>query len=63
MLWCTLHQSTEHYAAKRFSGANTLSDHSKIVCAVQRAWHGVIWQSFTGAYHSLKYTEMKMRFT
>ena len=30
--------------------------------AVQRSWVGVTWGSFRGASHSLKYTEMKMRF-
>ena len=29
---------------------------------VQRGWVGVIWNTFRGQSHSLKYTEMKMRF-
>ena len=30
--------------------------------AVQTTWFGVIWFHFRGGLHSLKYTEMKMRF-
>ena len=30
--------------------------------AVQRNWLGMIWYTFRGSEHSLKYTEMKMRF-
>ena len=30
--------------------------------AVQRNWLGMIWFTFRGREHSLKYTEMKMRF-
>ncbi len=30
--------------------------------AVQSTWYGVIWYTFGGRAHSLKYTEMKMRF-
>ena len=30
--------------------------------AVQRDWVGVIWYTFRSSTHSLKYTEMKMRF-
>ena len=30
--------------------------------ALQTHWLGVIWYDFRGAFYSLKYTEMKMRF-
>ena len=62
-IWSTNNCAEQHESGWWFSNCHSCNLNGPYICgAVQRNWIGMIWYTFRGGSHSLKYTEMKMRF-